>query len=399
MANADNPHEASASAAGYLFQCRYALLAGLRAIPTAPELEISIEKFDDVGFEAQGEPTELIQTKHHIGKQGNLTDASADLWKTLLIWCKRVALDIDAPFRIRFVLLTTGAAPDDSAASFLRIRGRDEDAADKRLLKIVAASKSKDNAAAYAAYAALPEELRLSLLRAIDVLDGSPNIIDVRDEIARELYHAAARDQVDHLVERLEGWWFDIVIKALTGAGPNAIPVLAIDQRVDELREEFKRIALPVDFKSKDPPPAVIAELDKRPFVRQLRKIQIGVTRIEWAIRDYYRASEQRSRWAREDLLVNGELETYEQELVEAWQPRHAAILDELTPSCPAEKKVQLGQSLFKWAEQDASFPLRSVRDRFLTHGSYHILSNRYALGWHPEYKVDEDMPPGDGKT
>ena len=30
--------------------------------------------------------------------------------------------------------------------------------------------------------------------------------------------------------------------------------------------------------------------------------------------------------------------------------------------------------------EQEASFPLRTVSQRFLTHGSYHILSNRYAL-------------------
>lgn len=397
MTSAGNTHEASASAAGYLFQCRYALYAGLRAIPNAPQLEISIEKLDDVAFEAQGEPAKLIQTKHHIGKQGNLTDASADLWKTLLIWSKTAAREIDAPFRMRFVLLTTGAAPDGSAASFLRIRDRDEAEADKKLLNVVATSKNKDNAAAYQAYAALPEELRLSLLRAIDVLDGSPDIIDVRDEIARELYHAAARDQVDHLVERLEGWWFGVVVKALTGAVPNAIPVLAIDQRVDELREEFKRGALPIDFKSIDPPPAVVAELDRRPFVRQLRRIQIGPNRVEWAIRDYYRASEQRSRWAREHLLVNGELEMYEQELVEAWQPRHAALLDELTATCPLEKKVQLGQVLFKWAEQEANFPLRSVRERFLTHGSYHILSNRYALGWHPDYKTD--VPPDDGKN
>ncbi len=63
MADACNTHEASASAAGYLFQCRYALYAGLRAIPNAPQLEISIEKFDDVGFEVQGEPTELIQNE------------------------------------------------------------------------------------------------------------------------------------------------------------------------------------------------------------------------------------------------------------------------------------------------------------------------------------------------
>ena len=399
MTSAGNTHEASASAAGYLFQCRYALYAGLRAIPENPGLEISVEKLDDVAFEAQGEPTELIQTKHHVGKHGILTDTSTDLWKTLLIWSKRVAQDIDAPFRTRFTLLTTGAAPDGSAASFLRMRDRDEGEADKKLMQVVTSSKNKGNAAAYRTFAALSEELRHSMLRAVYVLDGSPNIIDVRQEIAREVYHAAGRDQIDHLVERLEGWWFRIIVKALTGAGPNAIPVLAIEQRVDELREEFKRAALPIDFRMEDPPPAVVAELDKRPFVRQLRRIQIGPNRVEWAIRDYYRASEQRSRWAREDLIVNGELETYEQELVEAWQPRHAALLDEVTPTCPPEKKVQLGQGLFKWVEQEANFPLRSVRERFLTHGSYHILSNRYALGWHPDYKIDADAPPDDGKS
>jgi hypothetical protein len=76
MGNRGNIHEASASATGYLFQCRYALLAGLQAIPDSPQLAISIEKFDDVAFESSGEPTQLIQTKHHVGKAGNLTDAS-----------------------------------------------------------------------------------------------------------------------------------------------------------------------------------------------------------------------------------------------------------------------------------------------------------------------------------
>ncbi|HYW46999.1 MAG TPA: hypothetical protein VE959_29300 [Bryobacteraceae bacterium] len=104
MGEPDNTHGASASAMGYLFQCRFALLAGLRAVLDAPQLSISIEKFDDVAFETKGEPTELIQTKHHIAKTGDLTDASPDLWKTLSIWLKRVAEDIEAPFRMTFVL-------------------------------------------------------------------------------------------------------------------------------------------------------------------------------------------------------------------------------------------------------------------------------------------------------
>lgn len=395
MGKADNPHGAAAPALGYLFQCRYALLAGLRAVLDAPQTLMSIEKFDDVAFETNGEPTELIQTKHHIEKAGDLSDESVDLWKTLHIWVKKVAKDVEAPFRTKFVLLTTASAPDKSAASLLRMRDRDEQAADKLLVAAATRSRNKKIADACVAFAAVPEQVRLSLLRSVSILDGSPNIIDVHEEIARELHHAAPRDHIDKLVERLEGWWFGAVIRALSAATPTAIPVLAIEQRVDELREEFKRDALPVDFKGVVPSESVIAELDKRPFVRQLRKIEIGSKRIEYAIRDYYRASEQRSRWAREELLIDGELERYEHELTEAWEPRHAAVVEE-ADSCSPDRKIELGQAVFKWVEQDASFPLRTVRERFLTHGSYHILANRHVVGWHPDFKPDLDKPDED---
>ncbi len=391
MGMTDNPHGAAASVLGYLFQCRYALLEGLRAVPDMPQLLISIEKFDDVAFEANGEPTELIQTKHHIDRTGDLSDASIDLWKTIGIWLKRIAEDVEVPFRTTFVLLTTASTPDESAASFLRMRDRDEAMADKLLMAAAKSSKNKKIVSACASYTVLPENVRLSLLRAVMILDGSPNIIDVREEIGRELHHAAPRDRIDKLVERLEGWWFGAVVRALSGTAPSAIRVLAIEQRVDELREEFKRDALPVNFKGVDPSPTVIADLDKRPFVRQLRTIQIGPKRIEYAIRDYYRASEQRSRWAREDLLIDEELGYYERELTEAWEPRHAAVVEKCESGSP-EEKVALGQSLFRWAEQEANFPLRSVRERFLTHGSYHILANRYQVGWHPDFKTDSDQ-------
>jgi len=119
----------------------------------------------------------------------------------------------------------------------MRMRDRDEAKADALLVRSAGKSKSHENANAYAAYTSLPNEVRISLLRAVTILDGSPNIIDMHDEIVREVYHAAGREQVGHLVERLEGWWFGTVIKALSASGPASIPVLAIDQRVDELRE------------------------------------------------------------------------------------------------------------------------------------------------------------------
>lgn len=388
MAADVNKYDATSSATGYLYQCRYALFAGVRAIPENPNLEVSIERFDDVAFEQAGEPVKLVQTKHHVAKQGNLTDASVDVWKTLRIWADRVNTDVDAPFKTSFVLMTTGVAPAGSAASYLRSRNRDEAKALDLLMKVAGVSTSQTNKAAYVAFSNLLPEVRLSLLRAVTILDGSSNIIDVHDDLAYELRYAVAKDHLPLFLERLEGWWFNIVVRALAGKGPDSIPVTAIENKMDELREGFRRDALPIDYADKIPSDAVVADLDKRPFVRQLRLIAVGSKRVELAIRDYYRAYEQRSKWAREDLLVNGEIENYERELIEAWEPRFEAAKDELVDGCPDGDKVQVGQEIFKWAETEADFPLRTVRQRFLTHGSFHILANRHVVGWHPDHAL-----------
>jgi hypothetical protein len=393
-----SPHDASGSAAGYLFQCRYALLLGLQAIASRPELHLSIEKFDDIAFVKDDSPVEQIQAKHHVAHKGNLTDASEDLWGTLRIWSSQVAADSDAAFRSSFILLTTAGAPEGSAASMLRAQDREEEKARTLLLATASKSKSVKNKPGYDAFRALPELSQRNLLKAVHIADASPNILDVWDDICLAVRLAVPKEHVEHLVERLEGWWFGVMANILMTGG--TIPVLAIDSKLDELREEFSRASLPVHYGSAMPSTSVVAELDKRPFVTQLKRVDIGERRIEYAIRDYYRASEQRSKWARERLLVDGEVENYERELVEAWEPRFAAMVDDLPNPCDEKTKVMSGQVLYKWAEIDALFPLRSVAHRFLTHGSFHILANRQAIGWHPDFEggSSDAMQKGDEK-
>jgi hypothetical protein len=362
-----------------------------------PDLEISIEKFDDIAFEKNGDPVALIQTKHHINGIGNLTDASGDLWKTLGIWAGLASKDAETPFRARLMLLTTGEAPSGSAASFLRARDRDEDKAHSQLLNAASTSTSASNKNFYKVFRDLPETTRKSLLKTITVIDVSANILDVREDICDQLRFAVPREKVDILVERLEGWWFTMVIRAMSGPG-GAIPLTAIENKIDELRESFKREALPIDFADKTPPAAVVAALDKRPFVHQLRLISIGDRRVEFAIRDYYRASEQRSKWAREDLLIDGELEVYERHLVEAWEPRFEGMKDELESGCPPPAKIDAGQKLYTWVETEADFPLRTVKERFLCHGSFHILANQCKVGWHPDFSNHIQSEPPDVK-
>src|SRR4051794_41579770 len=76
---------------GYLYQCRWALLLLLQKTRTIPNTQVSVERFDDVAFEDQGNPLEAIQTEHHTGAPRSLSDASVDLWKTLRVWSEGTA--------------------------------------------------------------------------------------------------------------------------------------------------------------------------------------------------------------------------------------------------------------------------------------------------------------------
>ncbi len=379
----DNAHAAYASATGYLYQARLALLLAIRAIDSTPDHELRIEKFDDISFEKNGDPVELIQTKHHA-TGGNLTDASVDLWKTLRIWADIASTSATLP---AFVLMTTSKAPTESAASLLKQTERDETAANAILLKVCDTSSNEENKKAYNAYTKLNHPQRMRLLQCITIIDETSNIVDVHEEITKAVRHAAPRTHIEEFVERLEGWWFTLVIDALANNG-KSIRVISVDTRIDELRESFQRTRLPVDHAATLPPSDVVQSLQSHPFVDQLRLIKLGDARVEYAIRDYYRAYEQRARWAREDLLVDGEINNYDRELEEAWEPRFAAMLDELPLGCDEVSRSAAGANAYKWVEQDAAFPFRSITQAFLTKGSYHILANRYSIGWHPDYKI-----------
>jgi len=68
---------ATASAQGYLYQVRYGLLLMFKAVQSNPQAEFSLERLDDIAFEQNGDPLELIQSKHHV-TPADLTDASSD---------------------------------------------------------------------------------------------------------------------------------------------------------------------------------------------------------------------------------------------------------------------------------------------------------------------------------
>jgi hypothetical protein len=387
---------AAPSAAGYLYQARLALALCLRYAYAEGGIEVAIERLDDVSFERDGTAVELLQTKHHLRRASDLTDASVDLWKTLRIWSELAIKDPGIPSRTRLVLLTTALVGDGSIAQLLRlakpggvISGQTAREAAVRLTATAETSTNQSLRSAFAAFLALTPPMRASLLSAVQILDGQPFATDVGAVIEESLRLAVPRGQTAKAREMLEGWWWPRIIDALLQDPVGTVSILEVETKLDEIRESLQRNALTTEFEHAAAPDGELETYDGHGFVRQLKAVGIGGNRIEHAKRDYYRAFSQRSHWARQHVILDGEIARFEATLIEEWEPRFAAMCERhtLTASDAAELRVA-GREILHWVETEARFPFRTLVKRFLNVGSYHILANAFRLGWHRDFTL-----------
>jgi hypothetical protein len=255
------------SALGYLFQARYALYLGLT---TPEEWGLSIEQLDDIAFEKAGAPLELLQLKHHTTPI-SLSDTSKDLWKTLRVWSQAVQTgSIVLPGTV-LTIITTTKAPVDSIAAQLRPTNtpRDPRAIADKLVQIAVDSQNQELAPAFKDFLSLSSAERENLIKAIQVLDLSPKIEDTKDLIKKRLI-GIHREHKDSVYERVEGWWFDQVVKHLSGRSGQVIANREIQEKIADIADQFKPDALPQDFLDIEPPVPPDPGNDDRLFVLQL---------------------------------------------------------------------------------------------------------------------------------
>ena len=381
-----NLFDATDSLLGYLYQCRYALLLLIERGKLTPSVEMSIERFDDVAFEQNGNPVEAIQTKHHLGQIRNLTDSSVDLWKTLRVWSEGVTNGTFDLTEIVLTIVTTATAPSGSIASLLRQDARDEATALQRLVNVVKTSTNKENASGYDAYCKLSTDQKKALISCIYVYDNAPNIQNVLPQIKNHLILSAPRNQVDNFVSTLEGWWFNTVVRHLMGQDSGTISGHALDTKMDDIRQQFQRDNLPLDFCIAAPPVASDVAKDQRTFVKQLRIISAHEVTISKAICDHYKSSGQRAQWIRQDLLLLDDVERYDRKLTDEWERNFARIAEDLGDNPSNEHEIKAGRDMYHDLQEKSIYIRSSCTEPVIMRGSYHDLADNMKVGWHPRY-------------
>jgi hypothetical protein len=378
---------------GYFYQSRYSLYLLLNNF--SEYSHISIEKFDDVAFDNNGTPAELLQLKHHTSSTATLTDSSSDLWRTIRVWSSAITNGELNPSEVLFTLITTATAPEGSIASKLRsyssLQDRDEEGALELLKNVAQTSQSASNKKFYEEFLKLTADELHFFIKNIQVLDSSPNINDVTTHIHKLLQYTVRDKHLEPLFQRLEGWWFQKIISHLSAESSspsNLISCKEVKSVLFDFVDKFHNDDLPIDF----PNPLNEEEYELPPntdaFIKQLELIMLSETRIHKAMSDYYRAYYQRSSWLDEGLIFHDELSSYEKKLIDEWERYFEIMKEDLEDAYLTEpKKVRAGKDLFNLIDQQCNLFIRPrCTEPYVIRGSYHMLSNQLRVGWHLDF-------------
>jgi hypothetical protein len=377
---------------GYLYQPRFALL---QLLQLPEETSVFIEKDDDLDFVDAGGRKTLGSLKHKaVGER--LTNLSTDFWKSVRIWLTRYEESGRLSSTHRFYLFTTNEV---SEVSFLKafLPGSPIPAADEVPLSSLANSALEETKSEPIQKVAdrlhlLSEAEQADFWGRIVIFDRSPRIDDIPVLIKDRHMRSIKREFRDAIFERLEGWWHDAVLALLTGKRVLPIYGYEISDKLSAFSDEYKSDNLPITYRGKVPDGEIDTQNDGRLFVRQLREIGISSARIRNAILDYYRAYEQRSAWARENLLVSGELEEYEDRLEDEWSRYRDVVFETLAPDSAESVMREAGQRLYQWADlESGNLSTLRIRERvtepYVVRGGFHILANSAPIPrihWHP---------------
>lgn len=405
-------NDATASYLGYIFQGQYALLALWDA--EDDDAAVSVETADDV--ELEGNDPRLAQLKHSTGTPAALSITNAGFWKTLRIWAAHL---LDDPMartgdaagdrtKYLFVTVATLAAGDALDALVRGVARTDATLSDVLEALVTEAKRVRDERAAAAAtgeglphadraagceaFLGLSEAERRRLTARIEILPASFRITDIRGEVERRLQRAGSvRATIRASVaERLIERWDRQVALALMTERTREIRRTELLGLLEDLIREHGPAMLPNDYGARQPDADEYAAAEGSTLERQILLVKGGAARVERAVRDRWRARNQRRRWTDFDASLVLELKAYDDVLKEAWSDRHGPMCDDCRGH-DDDERCRRGLEILDWAHGQAPAAVPPPRtgwsDGFYVRGMLQQLADELQVGWHPEYR------------
>lgn len=391
-------HAAEGSALGFLYQSFYALRT--LVLLTTDDAAVSVERLDDIELKADSQ-TLLFQLKHSISaKPPAITLKSRSLWRTMKVWIDALATLTLAETKLH--LVAVGAIPaesllmvliDDEAERDDLVAAMTEEA-DRVLKARDAAEKAGTKPLPYGdrvdgcrAFLALPEVNRLNLLRRTVIRPDSPTVAEIEAEIAGH-FHLVLPEYRAAVAKRLVEWWDRQVVYSLCGERDRVITRTELQSQIMTIVADLEQDKLVPEFETLGPPD------DYQPdgmLARQIELVKGKAFDLKRAIREEWKAREQRGSWTAGNPAMKTKITAYDHVLREHWSDRH----DELAEACSGledEGKCASGLDLLRWTHNEAPKTVQPIAvgwvAPYYVRGSYQVLAINLKVGWHPDYQT-----------
>nr|WP_042671948.1 ABC-three component system protein [Methylobacterium sp. B34] len=391
-------HAAEGSALGFLYQSFYALRT--LVLITTDDAAVSVERLDDIELKADGQ-TLLFQLKHSISATPPaITLKSRSVWRTMKVWIDALPMLTLAETKLH--LVAVGAIPADSPFKALT-----EDEADRTDL-VAAMTKEAErvlearDAAAKAgkkplpygdrvdgcrAFVALPETGRLNLLRRTVIRPDSPTVAEIESEIAGHFQLVLPKYRAA-VARRLVEWWDRQVVYSLCGERDRVITRTELQSQIMTIVADLEQDKLVPEFETLGPPD------DYQPdgmLARQIELVKGKSFDLKRAIREEWKAREQRGRWMAANPAMKAKITAYDHVLREHWSDRHEEMV-EACAKLEAEGKCASGLDLLRWTHNEAANTVQPISvgwgAPYYVRGCYQVLAINLKVGWHPEYQT-----------
>ena len=403
-------YSAASSALGYYYQGCYALVSLLDC--EEDNATVSIETRDDIELVESG-VTLLKQLKHKPGSPSPVSLKSDDIWNTIRIWCQF----LDEP-EFYFHFITTKSIKSGDTLEHL-IRTDINAPLSDDLVETVAAdltteaervhsarekAKKENKSLPYKvrwsgchAYLKLNESARMNLVRRTNIMPEQFLAADIQVEVEKRLKFVlhTIRCQV---AERLIEWWDRELAKALLKQRQRSISNNELRAKIAELVTFLHDDRLIDDYSSISAPEGLTAPLN---VARQIKWVGGGEEWITRATKARWRAQQQRDRWLGDGMAAIQKLDRFDEDLKEEWRDR----FDDRKVDCRAGRKKpdEAGFELLRWSWYDAPKDVPPIqvdwRNPYLTRGTYQEMSNRFQVGWHPQFESLKEAEENDSKA
>lgn len=379
-------HTAPGQALGYYFQLERAL----SWIALAPaDSMIGIETEDDVVVKLANGDAIYEQDKSSVNSHP-FVPSKKDLWNTLAIWLEAIARE-EIDIETSTFYLVTNKPGRNSLAEIIGLAQSEEqlETAYLRLKEASAKVPAGIKHLVEKVFSFDKKSLKFLFAKIKYRSDSGLYGPSLRKSLASDLQLDMDQpEQNEAVINLLTGWVFKQVVEAWRAKVPafvdrNAfhrqkIAILAHyrQQKVDEVIYAIGEISMEDEEKQKG-----------NRYVHQLELIGLTHDEIYEAIHAYLNAVTKRTFLAKKGYITQPQLDKFEDELKKHWLRTFKTTNliyknGNLTPE-------DLGQLVyFDTISYDTSIGDYVLKNHFLTRGSYQMMADILAVGWHPEYKV-----------